>query len=166
MHEPIELPEVKPLVEQHRRLAVVCPGCRARVPAPRPTGAASTPFGPRRHATAVYLKTIQALSYERLQKAVFDLPRLDRGIGLRISQGGLTKMLRRAETRFEGGRDAALSVLRRATVVASGETGVRLEGTNAYRRTFRCEEPVAPRSRSAFDLRVLPRTGRGAQQRL
>ena len=61
VHERIELPEVKPLVEQHRRLGVVCPGCRARVAAPRPTGAASTPFGPRLHATAVYLKTFQAL---------------------------------------------------------------------------------------------------------
>ena len=40
-------------------------------------------FGPRLHATAVYLKTFQALSYERLQKTLFDL------FGLRISQGGL-----------------------------------------------------------------------------
>ena len=39
--------------------------------------------GPRLHATAVYLRTFQALSYERLQKALFDL------FGLRISQGGL-----------------------------------------------------------------------------
>ena len=46
VHERIELPEVKPVVEQHRRLAVVCPGCRARVAAPRPTGAASTPREP------------------------------------------------------------------------------------------------------------------------
>ncbi len=73
VHERIELPEVKPLVEQHRRLGVVCPGCRARVAAPRPTGSASTPFGPRLHATTVYLKTFQALSYERLQKALADL---------------------------------------------------------------------------------------------
>ncbi len=136
VHERIELPEVKPLVEQHRRLGVVCPGCRARVAAPRPTGSASTPFGPRLHATAVYLKTFQALSYERLQKALADL------FGLRISQGGLTNMLRRAETRFDAGRDAALSALRRATMVASDETGVRIEGTNSYHWVFRCEDAV------------------------
>ena len=47
VHERIDLTEVKPVVEQHRRLAVVCPGCRARASAPRPAGAASTPFGPR-----------------------------------------------------------------------------------------------------------------------
>jgi transposase len=70
LHEQIELPEVKPVVEQHRRLAVTCPGCRARVPAPRQAQAAASPFGPRLHATAVYLKTFQALSYERLQKAL------------------------------------------------------------------------------------------------
>ena len=84
----------------------------------------------------MYLKTFQALSYERLQKALFDL------FGLRISQGGLTKMLRRAETRFEAGREAALSALRRATVVASDETGVRIEGTNSYHWVFRCEDAV------------------------
>ncbi len=50
LHERIERPEVKPVVEQHRRLAVTCPGCRARVPAPRPTVASSTPLGPRLHA--------------------------------------------------------------------------------------------------------------------
>ena len=136
VHEHIEVLEVAPLVEQHRRLAVVCPGCRARVVAPRPTGAASTPFGPRLHATAVYLKTFQALSYERLQKALVDL------FGLRVSQGGLTNMLRRAATRFAAGRDAAVSALRRATVVASDETGVRIEGTNAFHWVFRCEEAV------------------------
>ena len=41
-------------------------------------------------------------------------------------------MLRRAETRFDAGRDAARSRRRRATGVASDETGVRIEGTNAY----------------------------------
>jgi len=136
LHERIELPEVKPVVEQNRRLAVTCPGCRARVPAPRPTGAAATPFGPRLHATAVYLKTFQALSCERLQKALFDLS------GLTVNQGGLMNMLRRAETRFDAGRDAALSALRRAEVVASDETGVRVEGSNSFHWVFRCEEAV------------------------
>ena len=136
VHEQIELPKVTPVVEQHRRLAVTCPGCRARVSAPRPAGAEATPFGPRLHATAVYLKTFQALSYERLQRALLDL------FGLTVSQGGLTNMLRRAATRFAAGREAALSALRRATVVASDETGVRIEGSNSYHWVFRCERAV------------------------
>ena len=136
LHEQIDLPEVKPVIEQHRRLAVTCPGCRARVPAPRPAGAAASPFGPRLHATAVYLKTFQALSYERLQKTLSDL------FGLTVSQGGLMNMLHRAETRFAAGREAALSALRRAAVVASDETGVRIEGSNSYHWVFRCEGAV------------------------
>ncbi len=136
VHEQIELPEVKPAVEQHRRLAVTCSGCRARVAAPRPAGAAATPFGPRLHAMAVYLKTFQAFSYERLQQALSDL------FGLTLSQGGLTNMLRRAQARFAAGRETALSALRRAAVVASDETSVRIEGSNGYHWVFRCEGAV------------------------
>ena len=148
MHERIELPEVRPVVVRHRRLAVQCPGCGTRVAAPPP--AAGTPFGPRLHAVATYLKTYQALSYERLQAALSDL------FGLAISQGGLMNLLRRAQTRFESGCEQAVTALRpvsfaditpwdrcaMADVVASDETGVRIEGSNAYHWVFRCKEAV------------------------
>src|SRR3954471_10080906 len=88
--ERIELPAVAPIVTQHRRLAVQCPSCGARVVAPVPEEARGTPFGPRMHAVATYLKTFQALSYERLQAALSDL------FGLTLSQGGLMNLLRRA----------------------------------------------------------------------
>ena len=51
-------------------------------------------------------------------------------------------MLRRAERRFDAGRDAALSALPRAEVVASDEAGVRIEGSNSYHWVFRCEQAV------------------------
>src|SRR4051812_28310617 len=78
----------------------------------------------------------QALSYERLQAALSDR------FGLTISQGGLMAMLRRAQTRFAPGREAALSALRRAGVVACDETGVRIEGSNSYHWVFRCDDAV------------------------
>ncbi len=65
VHERIELPAIEPVVERHRRMAVRCPGCGTRVVAAVPV--TGTPFGPRLHAVATYLKTYQALSYERLQ---------------------------------------------------------------------------------------------------
>src|SRR5215212_8999189 len=74
-----------------------CPACGSRVVADVPSAARGTPFGPRLHAVATYLKTFQALSYERLQGALADL------FGLTISQGGLMNLLRRAQGRFEGG---------------------------------------------------------------
>src|SRR5215204_1564669 len=135
-HDTIELPAIKPWIERHRRLAVRCPSCGARVVAPVPEAAKGTPFGPRVHAVATYLKTFQALSYERLQGALSDL------FGLTLSQGGLMNLLRRAQGCFAEGQRSAISALRRAEVVASDETGVRIEGANAYHWVFRSPEAV------------------------
>jgi transposase len=134
--ERIELPEVAPVVTQHRRLAVHCPACGTRVVAAVPEAARGTPFGPRLHAVATYLKTFQALSYARLQAALSDL------FGLTLSQGGLMNLLQRAQRRFRSGGDEAVSTLRRATVVASDETGVRIEGSNAYHWVFHSAQAV------------------------
>src|SRR4051794_17033114 len=136
VHDRIELPAVKPEIERHRRLAVRCPVCGTRVVAAVPSAARGTPFGPRLHAVATYLKTFQALSYERLQAALADL------FGLTISQGGLMNLLRRAQGRFQAPREDAVAALRRAAVVASDETGVRIEGANAYHWVFRCQDAV------------------------
>ncbi|MDP4027180.1 IS66 family transposase [Methylobacterium sp. NEAU 140] len=138
--ERIDLPAVAPVVTQHRRLAVQCPSCGARVVAPMPEAARGTPFGPRLHAVATYLETFQALSYERLQAALSDL------FGLTLSQGGLMNLLRRAQARFRPGREAAVAKLRRAEVVASDETGVRIEGSNAFHWVFRSSEAVVHRT--------------------
>jgi len=136
VHERVELPQIRPVVEHHRRLAVRCPGCGARVVAAPPPAATGTPFGPRLHALATYLKTFQSLSYERLQATLADL------FGLPISQGGLMNLLRRAQACFQAGRERAVAALRCAEVVASDETGVRIEGGNAYHWVFRCREAV------------------------
>ena len=152
LHEQIELPEVAPRVTQHRRLAVRCRACGTRVAAAVPDAAKETPFGPRVHAMATYLKTFQALSYERLQSAFADL------FGLTLSQGGLMTMLRRAQGAFAGERDKAVAALRRARVIASDETGVRIEGSNAYHWVFRCAEAVvhhASPTRGAIVVRTL-----------
>src|SRR5918995_1606423 len=136
LHEHVDLTEVKPLITHHWRLSVRCPTCRTRVVAPVPEAARGTPFGPRLHAVATYLKTFQALSYERLQGALSDL------FGLHLSQGGLMNLLRRAQGRFEGGQRSAISALRQAEMVASDETGVRIEGANAYHWVFRSPAAV------------------------
>ncbi len=148
VHERIELPEIKPIVEHHRRLAVQCPGCGARVVAAPPPAATGTPFGPRLHTLATYLKTFQSLSYERLQATLADL------FGLSISQGGLMNLLRRAQTCFQAGRglpkvpfgaagwngktrgEHAVAALRQAKVVASDETGV-LKWPRSFEQNFR-----------------------------
>src|SRR5215203_2943399 len=136
VHERVDLPEVKPLVTHHRRLTVRCPACGTRVVAPVPEAARGTPFGSRLHAVVTYLKTFQALSYERLQGALSDL------FGLTLSQGGLMNLLRRAQGCFAEGQVSAVSSLRRAEVISSDETGVRIEGSNAYHCVFHSSQAV------------------------
>jgi len=125
--ERIELPAVMPVVTQHRRLAVPCPTCGARMVASVPEAARGTPFGPRHHAVATYLKTFQALSYKGLQAAFSDL------FDLTLSQGGPMNLLNEGQGRFRPGHEAAVSTLRWATV-ASDETGVRIEDSNVRLR--------------------------------
>lgn len=129
-YDEIDLPEVKPIVRRHRRLACRCARCGKTTRAPAPAAAQGTPFGGRIHALALYLKTNQLFSYERLQGAFGDL------FGLDLSQGALMNMFKRTAPIFAAKRADVLGVLRRAEVVACDETGARIEGCNAYQWVF------------------------------
>jgi len=104
--------------------------------APAPAVATTTPFGPRIHALAIYCKSFQALSYERLRFLFRD------AFGLIVSEGALMNMFIRSHAGFEIEAEKAKSVLRKARVVASDETGVRIEGTNSYHWVFHCKDAV------------------------
>lgn len=129
-YDEIDLPEIKPIVSRHRRLKCRCAKCGKTTAAPMPQAAQGTPFGNRIHALALYLKSNQLFSYQRLQGAFADL------FGLSLSQGALMNMFKRTVPIFAAGRDRALAALRRADVVACDETGARIEGCNAYHWVF------------------------------
>ena len=135
-YDEIDLPEVKPVVKRHRRLKCRCATCGKTTAALLPQAAQGTPFGRRIHALALYLKTNQLFSCERLQGAFADL------FGLDLSQGALMNMFKRTAPIFASRRDDALAVLRRAEVVACDETGARIEGCNAYQWVFCSREAV------------------------
>ena len=109
---------------------------RADVKAAAPAVATQTPFGPRIHALAIYLKGFQALSYERLRFLFRD------AFGLSVSEGALMNMFIRSHAAFKIEADKAKAVLRQAKVIASDETGVRIEGTNSYHWVFHCKDAV------------------------
>jgi transposase len=135
-YDEIEIPPVKPHVVRHRRFACRCAHCGAGVKAPAPAVATTTPFGPRIHALAIYLKGFQALSYERLRFLFRD------AFGLTVSEGALMNMFIRSHAGFEIEAEKAKALLRKARVVASDETGVRIEGTNSYHWVFHCKDAV------------------------
>ena len=135
-YDEIEIPRVKPYIVRHRRFACRCRHCGLQAKAPVPAVATATPFGPRIHALAVYYKGFQALSYERLGGMFGD------AFGLSVSEGALMNMFIRSHPRFEVEAGNAKAVLRAARVVASDETGVRIEGTNSYHWVFHCTDAV------------------------
>ena len=135
-YDEIEIPPVRPYVIRHRRFACRCSHCGVAAKGPTPAVATATPFGPRIHALAIYLKGFQALSYERLRGLFHD------AFGLSVSEGALMNMFIRSHPRFKVEADKAKAILRAASVVASDETGVRIEGTNSYHWVFHCKDAV------------------------
>jgi len=135
-YDEIDIPAVKPRVVRHRRFACRCKACGLEAKAPAPAVATATPFGPRIHALAIYLKSFQALSYERLRGLFRD------AFGLNVSEGALMNMFIRSRDGFRIAADKAKAILRAARVVASDETGVRIEGTNSYHWVFHCKDAV------------------------
>src|SRR6202522_3087462 len=135
-YDEIEIPPVKPYVIRHRRFACRCALCGVEAKAPAPSVVTTTPFGPRIHALAIYLKGFQALSYERLRGLFRD------AFGLAVNEGALMNMFIRWHPRFKIEAEKAKAILRAARVVTSDETGVRIEGTNSYHWVFHCRDAV------------------------
>ena len=148
-YDEIEIPPVKPHVVRHRRFACRCAHCGANVKAAPPAVATQTPFGPRIHALAIYLKSFQALSYERLRFLFRD------AFGLIVSEGALMNMFIRSHAGFKTEADKAKAILRQAKVVASDETGVRIEGTNSYHWVFHCKDAVVHQPDHSRGARVV-----------
>lgn len=135
-YDEIEVPPIAPFVQRHRRLCVCCPHCSSKVKAPLPEAATGSPFGPRVHGLALYLKTFQAISFARLERMFFDL------FGVKLSQGALANMLKRSHVPFAAGKTNILENLRRADTVASDETGIRIEGLNGYHWVFMSDQAI------------------------
>lgn len=135
-YDEIDLPPIAPFVRRHRRLRVCCPQCRARVKGVLPSVANGSPFGPRLHALVLYLKTFQAVSFARL------VGMLDEVFGLKLSQGALANMLKRSHQPFEAAKQDIIGDLRQAEMVASDETGIRIEGLNGYHWVFRSDQAI------------------------
>jgi transposase len=151
-YDEIEIPPVKPYVVRHRRFACRCAHCGAEIKAPAPAVATATPFGPRIHALAIYLKGFHALSYERPRLMFRD------AFGLIVSEGALMNMSIRSHAGFKIEADKAKAVLREARVVASDETGVRIEGTNSYHWVFHCKDAVVHQPDYSRGARVVEET--------
>ena len=148
-YDEIEVPPIKPFVRRHRRLCVCCPHCSSKVKAPLPVAAHGSPFGPRLHGLALYLKTFQAISFARLEGMLSDL------FGIQISQGALNNMLKRSHVPFAARKTDIIANLRSADVVASDETGIRIEGLNGYHWVFMSSAAIVHEARLSRAAQVV-----------
>ena len=133
---PEHLHRTDTFVVRHRRLCVSCPHCSSRVKAPLPEAACGSPFGLRLHGLALYLKTFHAVSFARLEGMLADL------FGVKVSQGALANMLKRSHVPFAARKTDIIADLRRADMVASDETGIRIEGLNGYHWVFMSRQAI------------------------
>jgi len=62
--------------------------------------------------------------------------------GVKISQGALNNMLKRSHRPFAARKSDIIKDLRRADMVASDETGIRIEGLNGYHWVFMSERAI------------------------
>src|SRR5690242_4750386 len=136
-YDKIELPPVRPVVTRVERYRGHCPCCGGTTLAPVPEGLEEgSPFGPSILAQALYLRFTHAISYRRLTRLFLHL------FALEVSEGALDAMFRRAKPRFDDEAAAILARLRRARVVCSDETTVRVGGRTCWDWVFRNEQVV------------------------
>jgi hypothetical protein len=136
-YDKIDLPRVRPMVTRVERYAAQCRCCGATTLAAVPEGLEpGTPFSLNIVALAMYLRFVHAVSYQRLARLLMEL------FGLAISEGALDAAFRRGKPRFDADVAAILARLRRARVVYSDETGVRIDGSGHWNWVFQNAEVV------------------------
>jgi transposase len=135
--DKIELPKVMPVVTRVERYAGHCQACGSTTLAPLPEGLEQgSPFSINIVTLALYLRFTHAISYRRLTRLMLEL------FGLSISEGALDAAFRRAMPRFDAEVSAILARLRRARVVCSDETSVRVGGRTYWNWVFQNNEVV------------------------
>src|SRR4051794_30403647 len=136
-YDKVELPPIRPVVTRVERYLGRCPCCGGATLAPVPEGMdEGSPFGVSILALALYLRFTHAISYRRLTRL---FPHL---FALPISEGALDALFRRVKPRFEDEAAAILARLRRARVVCSDETTVRVDGRTHWNWVFQHGEVV------------------------
>jgi transposase len=136
-YDKVELPKVKPVITRVERYAGHCRCCGATTLAAVPDGLEpGTPFSVNIVALAMYLRFVHAISYKRLSRLMLDL------YGLAISEGALDAAFRRGKPHFDADVAAILARLRRARVIYSDETGVRIDGHGCWNWVFQNADVV------------------------
>lgn len=136
-YDKLDLPQVAPVMTRVERYVGHCRCCGGVTLALVPEGLeAGTPFNVGIMALAMYLRFVHAISYRRLSRLLLEL------FGLAISEGALDAAFRRGKPHFDADVARILARLRRARVVCSDETSVRVAGRTCWNWVFQNSEVV------------------------
>lgn len=125
-HQKWELPPARPLVIEHRRARLACPGCgRARL-AELPPGVTLSAFGPRLEAHIATLAGVFRLSRRQVARVVEEM------LGVPISIGAVDAAIMRMSAVLADPWAALAEAVRRAEVANADETGWRVSGAQHW----------------------------------
>ena len=127
----IDVPPVRPVVVEARRLRVCCRQCGHGTVGRYPDGfGAGGAFGPRLGATAALLHEEHHVAYARL----VDL--FARLFGVRLSEGALVEAVGRGGQSLLPAAEAIAEEVRQAAVIGSDETSARVDGVTWWEWVF------------------------------
>jgi transposase len=126
-----ELPAAHAEVIEVRQYRVECLRCgQEQVGQPAAGLEMERSFGARLEATVVYYRQEQHMSYVRTQAALENLH------GVRISQGGIDKIMQRVKKKAIQEVKAIEQEIQQSVVIHSDETGSRVNGNNWWQWVF------------------------------
>lgn len=119
----VDLPEVRPVVTEHRLHRMRCRSCAHVTTAAGPREAAAPVcYGPNVTALAAYLLTYQHIPVARAARLLADL------MGLPVSTGWVAGVLHPVAAELDGFEQQVAEALRTAPVAHFDETGIKVEG--------------------------------------
>ncbi len=126
-----ELPEAKAEVIEVRQYTAACPCCgQEQIGEPSAGLEMNRTFGARFEGTVVYYRQEQHMSYVRTESALCDLH------GVKISPGGIDKIMQRAGRQAGQQMEPIQNEIRQSKVIHSDETGSRVDGQNWWQWVF------------------------------
>jgi transposase len=121
-------------VIEHRIATKICPACRNRSKGQFPIAVkAPVQYGASVFSRALYLHLYQLLPVARTQEAMRDL------FGCRLSQASIQRAARLCSDKLTRCEQRIKAAIRESTVIGADETGIRINGTNAWVHVARTE---------------------------
>lgn len=146
-----EIENGAPTVTEHRRLRKHCPACGNSAEGQFPAAVkAPVQYGTSVLARVLYLHLYQLLPVARTQEVMRDL------FGCDISQASIQRAARLCSAKLIRCEQRIKAAIRESAVIGADETGIRINGNNAWVHVARTERlthlaPHTNRGKAAFD---------------